>query len=199
MNNLLLTFDVFGFVVVPFLIFIARIADVTLGTIRVICISRGKKYLAPITGFFEVLIWIIVIGQVMKNLTNPMCYLAYAGGYATGNYVGIMLIHKMSLGMVIVRVITKKDASELVEYLKNEDYGVTSVEGHGTRDKVQVVFTIAKRKNVKHIISLIQQFNPNAFFSVEEVDYVQSGVFPSEKRWFNEGVFNLFRPFRKGK
>lgn len=199
MNDLLLTFDVQGFVVIPLLIFISRIADVTLGTIRVICISRGRKYLAPLTGFFEVLIWIIVIGQVMKNLTNPMCYLAYAGGYATGNYVGIMLIQKMSLGMVLVRTITKKDASELVQCLKNENYGVTSVDGHGTRDKVKVVFTIVKRKNVKKVIALIQQFHPKAFFSVEEVDYVQSGVFPVEKRWFNEGIFKTFRPFRKGK
>jgi uncharacterized protein YebE (UPF0316 family) len=199
MNNLLLTFDVTGFIVIPLLIFIARIADVTLGTIRVICISRGHKYLAPLTGFFEVLIWIIVIGQVMKNLTNPVCYLAYASGYATGNYVGILLIEKMSLGTVAIRVITQKDPSDLVQRLKDQDYGVTRLEGHGTRNNVNVVFTIAKRKNLKQITDLIQQFNPNAFFSVEEVDYVQSGIFPSEKNWIDTKLFRMFRPFRKGK
>ena len=73
-------FDVYAWIVIPFLIFLGRVADVSMGTIRLIFISRGLKYLAPIVGFFEILIWLLAIGQIMKNLSNPVCYVAYAGG-----------------------------------------------------------------------------------------------------------------------
>ena len=129
----------------PFLIFLARVADVTMGTVRVIFVSRGLKYLAPTVGFFEILVWLIAIGQIMKNLSNPACYIAYAGGFAVGNYVGITIAEKLSLGVVLIRTVTAKDAWPLVERLKEQNYGVTSVDGHGTAGQVKVVFTIVKR------------------------------------------------------
>ena len=88
----------FAWVVLPILIFLARICDVSLGTVRLIFVSRGFKYLAPVIGFFEVLIWILAMTQIMQNLTNPICYLGYAGGFATGNYIGILIAEKLSLG-----------------------------------------------------------------------------------------------------
>ena len=183
----------------PALIFMARVADVTLGTIRVIFISKGLKYFASTIGFFEILIWLLAIGQIMKNLSNPACYIAYAGGFAMGNFVGIWIAEKLSLGVVLIRVITTKDASELVGHLKNCEYGVTSVDGHGTAGEVKVVFTIVPRCEVARIVALIKQFNAKAFYSIEEVGFVEQGVFPTKRSWRNEGVKNLFRPFRKGK
>ena len=94
---------IYAWVVLPALIFIARVTDVTVGTIRLIFVSRGMKILAPIAGFFEVLIWLMVIGQVIRHMTNPMSYIAYAAGFATGNYVGIHLAEKLSLGVVSFR------------------------------------------------------------------------------------------------
>ena len=88
------------------MIFIARVADVTLGTVRVIFVSRGMKYLAPLIGFVEILIWLMAIGHTMQNLTNPACYVAYAGGFAMGNFVGITIAERLSLGVVMIRVIT---------------------------------------------------------------------------------------------
>ena len=105
----------------PLLIVVARIIDVTLGTMRVIFITRGYKLLASLVGFFEVLIWLIAIGQIMKNLTNPVCYLAYAGGFAAGNYIGIYVSEKLSLGTVAVRLLTSKDAQPLIESLKKAE------------------------------------------------------------------------------
>ena len=185
--------------VLPLLIFFARVLDVSFGTVRVIFISRGFKYLAPLIGFFEILIWLLAIGQIMKNLYNPACYLAYAGGFAVGNHVGIRIAGRLSLGVVVIRVVTEKDASQLVELLKSADYGVTSVDGHGTAGQVKVVFTIVPRKEVKRVTNLIKKFNPKAFYTIEEVGFVEKGIFPARKTWGNSGFSKLFRPFRKGK
>jgi uncharacterized protein YebE (UPF0316 family) len=196
---LLFSSNLYAWVVLPFLIFIARIADVSIGTVRLIFVSRGFKYLAPIVGFFEVLIWILAIGQIMQNLSNPLCYIAYAGGFATGNYVGILLAEKLSLGLTLIRVITKKDAEPLVSFLKSENYGVTSIDGHGTRGQVRVVFTIVPRREVRSVVALIKKFNPQAFYSIEEVGYVEKGVFPVRRSWRDSNWLGILRPFRKGK
>lgn len=200
MSNLLLfNSGFYTWFVLPFLIFIARIADVSIGTVRVIFISRGMKYLAPIVGFIEIIIWLLAIGQIMKNLSNPVCYIAYAAGFATGNYVGIWIAEKLSLGVVLIRVITSKDASELVEYLKSAEYGVTSIDAHGSEGEVKVVFTIVPRREVASIVNLIKQFNPKAFYSIEEVGFVEKGTFPARKTWLSDGLKGIFRSFRKGK
>ncbi len=185
--------------VIPFGIFVARILDVSLGTVRVIFISRGMKYLAPVVGFFEILIWLLAIGQIMKNLSNPACYLAYAGGFAMGNFVGIYIAEKLSLGVVLIRVVTQKDALPLVQSLKAADYGVTSVDGHGTSGQVKVVFTIVPRREAQGVVELIKKFNPHAFYSVEEIGFVEKGVFPLRRSWHDSALLWLFRPFRKGK
>lgn len=192
---LLLNSEFFAWVILPILIFVARVADVSLGTIRVIFIARGLKYLAPIVGFFEILIWLMAIGQIMQNLSSPACYIAYAGGFAAGNYIGIWIAEKLSLGVVLIRVITSKDASELLKYLKRADYGVTSVDAQGSAGKVQVVFTIIRRREVGTVVNLIKQFNPKAFYTIEEVGFVEKGIFPERKTWLD----NLFRSQRKSK
>jgi uncharacterized protein YebE (UPF0316 family) len=192
---LLLNSTFFTWILLPVLIFIARVSDVSLGTVRVIFVARGLKYIAPVVGFFEIIIWLLAIGQIMQNLTNPICYIAYAGGFATGNYIGIWIAEKLSLGVVLIRVITSKDASELLEYLKSAGYGITSVDAQGSAGKVQVVFTIVRRREVASVVNLIKQFNPKAFYTIEEVGFVEEGIFPVRKTWLG----NLFRFWRKGK
>ena len=191
--------NLYAWVLLPALIFLARVADVSLGTIRVIFISRGLKYFAALMGFFEILIWLLAIGQIMKNLSNPVCYIAYAGGFAIGNFVGIWIAEKLSLGVVLIRVITRKDASELLDHLKISDYGVTSVDGHGSAGQVKIVFTIVPRREVAGVVDLIKQFNPKAFYSIEEVGFVEKGIFPIKKNWRSNRFRNLFKAFRKGK
>jgi uncharacterized protein YebE (UPF0316 family) len=189
----------FSWVVLPLLIFLARITDVSLGTIRLIFVSRGFKYLAPIAGFFEVLIWILVIGQIMQNLANPICYIAYAGGFATGNFVGLLIAEKLSLGNVIIRVITQAPPADLIERFRQRQYGVTVMNGHGANGPVQIVFTIVPRREVGTVIGLVKTFNPQAFYSIEDVDSVERGVFPVQRPWRQSSLLNLLRPFRKGK
>ncbi|MCD6395021.1 MAG: DUF2179 domain-containing protein [Planctomycetes bacterium] len=200
MGNILLSNSGFySWMILPLLIFSARVADVSIGTVRVIFVSRGLKYLAPIVGFFEILIWLLAIGQIMKNLSNPACYFAYAGGFAMGNFVGICIAEKLSLGIVLIRVITKKDALPLVESLKSADYGATSIDGHGVSGQVRLVFTIVPRRETLSVVNLIKKFNPDAFYSIEDVGFVEKGVFPMRHIGNFTNFARLFRPFRKGK
>lgn len=200
MSNMMLAESwAYTWIILPVLIFAARVVDVSLGTVRVIFVSRGLKYLAPIVGFVEILIWLLAIGQIMKNLSNPACYIAYAGGFAMGNFVGIRMAEKLSLGLVLIRVVTQRDAAPLVDVLKGEDYGVTSVDAHGTSGEVKVVFTIVPRREVTRVVQLVNQFNPNAFYSIEEVGFVEKGVFPAKRSWWDVSLLRWLRPFRKGK
>jgi uncharacterized protein YebE (UPF0316 family) len=184
--------------VLPLMIFVARICDVTIGTARVIFVTRGYKYLASIAGFFEVLIWIVVIGQIMKNLSNPACYIAYAAGFATGNYVGIRLAEKMSLGFVLVRVMFNQDITELITTIRNAGFGVTSFDGHGAYGPVKEIFTVVSRRQVKEFLDIIKAFEPNAFYLIAEVGTV-SKDYPTSKKALFEGLLTGYRPFRKGK
>jgi len=111
--------EAFTFILLPVLIFLARILDVSFGTIRIIFVSRGRKFLAPLIGFFEILIWLVAIGKVMQNLTNVYCYIAYAGGFAAGNFTGMWIEEKLAMGTLVIQVITKKDASALIENFKS--------------------------------------------------------------------------------
>jgi len=201
MDALSTVFDstTFKWIILPLLIFSARIIDVTLGTIRIIYISRGLKYAAPILGFFEILIWLLAIGQIMQNLTNVVYYIAYAAGFASGNFVGIYIEERMAVGTVVVRIITQKDASKLIQFLRSEGYGVTSVDATGMSGPVKIIFTTIKRKYLEETIHHIQRFNPKAFFSVEDVRFAQEGVFPPPKRLGSDALKGLLKWQRKGK
>jgi uncharacterized protein YebE (UPF0316 family) len=191
--------DIFTWVVLPSLIFIARIFDVSIGTIRIIFISRGMKHLASLAGFFEVLIWLIAIGQIIKNLTNIACYITYAGGFATGTYVGMYIENKLSVGVVLIRIITKMEADKLVEFFKTADYGVTSINAHGIEGPVKVIYAVIERHDLQDVVKIIKKFNPKAFYSVEDIRYVSAKIFPLEKTKKKKNYLRLSRFGRKGK
>ncbi len=188
--------ETFSLIILPLLIFTARVLDMTLGTIRIIFVSRGRKFLAPIFGFFEIIIWLFAIGQIMQHLTNITYYLAYALGFTTGIFVGITIEEKMAMGTVVVRIITKKDAHELIEYLKSAGYGVTSFDGQGGTGQVKLIYTTIKRKDTNSVVEIIKMFNPKAFFSIEEVRLANEGIFPSAKasHWISFDSLRLNRP-----
>src|SRR3989344_1641413 len=170
-------FDYHAWIVLPLIIFFSRICDVSLGTIRHVFISKGFKKIVPLLGFFEVLIWIIVVAQVMKNLNNWACYLAWAGGFATGTYVGLWIEEKLALGLQVIRIITNQDCTELLNAFKKDNHGITVVDAQGAVGPVKMIFTIIKRKNVKEVVQLIRKYNPTAFYSIEEIKKSSQGVF----------------------
>ena len=163
---------------IPLLIFCARIIDVTIGTLRIIFVTRGMKYLAGGIGFFEALIWILAISQVMRNLNSWLAYIAFALGFATGNVVGVLIEERIAMGNLIIRVITRREADELVAFLRQAGYGVTSVDACGESGPVKLLFSIVKRKKLAEVIAIIKRFNPNAFYTIEDVRFVTAPQVP---------------------
>ena len=166
------------YLLIPLFIFFLRICDVTLDTMRIIFISKGYRAIAPLIGFFEVLIWVIAISRIFENLNNWYCYIAYAAGFATGNFVGMLLDEKLAIGHEIIRVITKVEAVELTNVLRREGYGVTSLKATGMHGEVGILFMIINRKRLKHALGLIQKYNPNAFYTIEDINFVNKSVDP---------------------
>lgn len=172
--------DVFRWVVIPILIMLARIFDVSLGTVRIILISKGYRNVAPLVGFFEILIWIVAVSQIMQHLDQWLYYLSYAFGYAIGTFIGMKIENKLSLGQVVVRVITHHDATTLIDSLKANNFNFTTVDAQGKFGPVKIILMITQRHTLTDATSFIEKYNPNAFFSVEDVRYVK-GTLPGGK------------------
>lgn len=170
-------FDYYSWVVLPCIIFFSRVCDVSLGTLRHVFISKGFRKIVPLLGFFEVLIWIVVVAQVMKNLNNIACYLAWAGGFATGTYVGLRIEERLALGLQVIRIISNQNFDLLIKALKADNHGVTIVDAQGAVGPVKMIFTIIKRKNVRAVEKMIMQCNPTAFYSIEDIKNANQGVF----------------------
>ena len=191
--------EIFTWIILPCLIFFARVCDVSLGTIRIIFISKGIKYLAPLIGFFELLIWILAISQIMQNLTNIYYYFFYAGGFAIGNLVGIVIEEKLSIGTVGIRIITRQDAGELVNDLKKSNYGITVVDAEGSKGKVKIIFSVINRQNIKKVINLVKHYNPKAFYHIEDIRYVSETLPSYIKPWYKRNHFRFLSGLGKGK
>jgi uncharacterized protein YebE (UPF0316 family) len=159
-------------VVVPLLIFFARILDVSLGTIRLIFISKGERLLSAGIGFFEVIVWLLAITRIIDNLTNVYAYIAYGAGFAVGTYVGITLENRILVGKVMVRLTTEKDSHFLVEELRKKRYTFTCVGVDGPDGKVNSLHVIIHKKDLKKLIDYLNAYDDNAFYSVEDVKIV---------------------------
>ena len=156
---------------IPVLIFLARVADVTLGTLRIIFLSRGIRYLAAIFAFFEIVIWLVAISQIMQNLGNIANYIAYAVGFSMGSFVGISIERKLFVGNLMVRIVVKRDVGELVDLLSSHGYGVTCVDGEGIKGPVKIVFTVVNRKDLNIVVDIIKDHYPDSFYTVEDMRF----------------------------
>lgn len=175
----------------PVAIFFGRMFDVALGTLRIIFVSKGEKLKAPIIGFFEVFIWVVIISQILTQANDLIAYLSYAGGYAAGNYVGILLEKRIAFGIVLCRVYTNKAGIKLVNLLSLKGFGATLMHGTGSVNEVDIIETIFDRKQLKKITSVILEFDKEAFFVIEDVRTRQHGIFPKSS--------NLLKRWRPGK
>ncbi len=151
-------------------IFIARILDVSLGTMRTIVTVQGRIVCAFILGIFEIVIWITVVGTVISQLKeNPVLIVFYALGYATGNVVGILVERKIALGPIILKLIvedSKKD--KIIKVFQKLELEVTSFNGMGTRGPVTELYTVCRRRDLKLIIPKIRNIDPNTFYVTEQ-------------------------------
>jgi len=171
MNELLIEYP---YLLAP-LIFFARVADVSLGTFRTIVVFRGYKVLAATIGFFEVIIWLVAAGQVLTNLDQWYLALAYAGGFAVGNYVGMWIEGRFAIGDELVRCISfNRDV--LAGKIRDEGFKVVSFDGDmGEEKAVELLLIIEKRRKVPALIRLIKTLDPTAVYSVSDIKSVYDG------------------------
>ena len=168
----------------PLMIFAARVCDVTLGTMRIIFTSRGLRNVAPVLGFIETFIWIVAVSSIVKHAQNVAAYVGYAGGFATGTFVGMMIENRLAMGTLTVRAIIRRDPKELIETLHQAGFGVTAVDGHGSTGEVKIIYSTVKRADLPAIVDIFHRTLPGAFLSVEEVRSTEQGVFPTAKNHF---------------
>lgn len=181
LDSAFLQSDLFNWLVLPLMIFMARTCDVTLATLRNIFIARNVKKIVPFLGFFEVMIWLVAVSQTINNLHNIACYIAFAGGYSMGIFVGLTIEERLALGKQVLRIITNQDPSNLVAALYEANMGVTIIDGHGAKGPVKVIFTTVMRKDVIYVDKMIQKHTPNAFYTIEDIRNSSLGVFPEKK------------------
>lgn len=161
--------------ILAIVIFFARIIDVSLGTVRTIMVFRGYRLLSAAIGFVEVLIWILAAGQVVKNLSHWYLAVAYAGGFAAGNVVGIYFESKLAIGNAVVTAISEDLKIKLTKILRDKGYIVTELIGKGHKEvPVEITLIAEKRRNIPELLSEIEQADPNAFYTVEDLRHLRS-------------------------
>ncbi|MEQ9064206.1 MAG: DUF2179 domain-containing protein [Vicingaceae bacterium] len=163
------SFDFYAWIGLPLIIMVCRIADVTLGTMRIILITKGYRKVAPIAGFFEVLIWLFVMTQVIKHMDNLACYFGWAAGFATGVFVGSWLENKIALGIVIIRMIIPDAGEDLIAGLRAGGFSVTYVDGTGSKGPVKVLYTVTQRKLQNSAVKIIRDYNPSVLYTIEDL------------------------------
>lgn len=163
-------------------IFMARVTDVSLATTRVLLLVRGRRLLVSFIGFFEILVYILALRQVVGTLTHPASLVVYALGFATGNYVGSIIEEKLAFGYVTVQVIPHADGDHgLVAALRNSGFGVTVLTGEGKESLHAVLLVSARRKELPELLKKIDSNAPHAFVTVLDARMVQGGIFRFRK------------------
>jgi uncharacterized protein YebE (UPF0316 family) len=149
-------------------IFFCRIGDVSLGTLRTISIIQGKTVMAVCLGFFEVVIWITAVSQVFSGVhSNPFLLIAYAAGFASGNAVGMLVERKLALGRVVVRIISEKPDSQIIDALNGHALWITTFEGQRQSRPTTLFYAICQRKHLRDMIRRVKQVDPVLFYAVE--------------------------------
>lgn len=156
-------------------IFALRVGDMSLDTIRVLFVVRGRKKLAWILGFLQSLIFVIAISSVLTNLKNPLSILGYAAGFATGNVVGMLIEERLAIGFIQLTIVSPKRGSAVAEMLRQHGYAVTELSGRGLSGMVSILNVSVMRKQLVEVEMLIREADPEAFVTVEEVRLLRRG------------------------
>jgi len=157
------------------LVFFARVVNVSMATVRTLLSMRGQRRLATVISFFESLIFILAISQVLQNASNVWNVLGYSGGFAVGTWVGLKIEERLALGYAAVQVISQTAGEEITVALREAGYGVTEMVGEGLRGKVHVITTVANRRDIPSIMELVSGVDETAFVTVDDASRVYRG------------------------
>jgi uncharacterized protein YebE (UPF0316 family) len=167
----------------PLIIFGLRLVDVSLATIRMLLMMRNARAFVPVIGFVESLIWVIAVGTAIQNLHSVWHVLGYSGGFASGTLVGMWLEGRMAVGLATVRVITRDRGEDLADALRALGFGVTEFEGHGRGGRVELIYTLVKRRQIPEVMNEVERWDPEAFISLEEPRAILRGwMFPARRK-----------------
>jgi uncharacterized protein YebE (UPF0316 family) len=162
----------------PLAIFCARIADVSLGTVRTIAVVKGRILIASLLGFVEVLIWVIAVSNVVNSLTHPLNLIAWAAGFAVGNAVGIAIERKLALGDLVMRVISRGQGAEIAEKLRLLGQPVTEFEGKGRSGPVQLLYLVIDRIDGQRVEKVARAVDPDCVVVSEDVRHASMKLRP---------------------
>ena len=166
----------------PLIIFCLRIVDVSMSTIRILLAVRGYKVIVPILGFFEVLVWVFAVGNAIRFLDSGWHLLGYAGGFATGSVVGMLIEERLAIGFATIRVVSTHAGVEMADALRNIGFGVTEFGGQGRDGRVEVVYTVCLRRDIERVVSEVERWDRQAFITVEEPRDIRWGWMQSSPR-----------------
>ncbi|PKO00189.1 MAG: DUF2179 domain-containing protein [Chloroflexi bacterium HGW-Chloroflexi-4] len=157
------------------LIFVLRVGDMALDTIRVLFVVRGKKLLVWILGLFQSLIFVIAISSVLSELDNILNIIGYATGFATGNLIGMLIENRLAIGHVLVNIISSNRGTFIAERLRASGYAVTEIAGRGMNGTVFELHASVLRKDVSQVETIVLESDPQAFVTAEDVRPVRRG------------------------
>lgn len=174
---------------IPILIFCARIVDVSIGTVRMIFVINGHRFIAAMLGFVEVIVWALAVGGVIHYLKEPVALIAYGAGFATGTLVGMTIEEKIAIGHRMLRVVNRHLDVDLSSRLREHGYRVTRVSGEGRNGPVEISFLAIKRRELNKTITLVSELAPDSFVTVERTDRASIASVPgatgrsAQPRW----------------
>jgi uncharacterized protein YebE (UPF0316 family) len=186
-------------VLIPILIFFARIVDVSFGTLRILLVGKGMRVYASVLGFFEVFIWLLAISQVLQNMNGLYSYIMYSAGFAVGTFVGMTIERRFILGTSIIRIIVPQEDAGLAQMLKDHGHRITHLDARGHKGPVEVIFSVVKRDKLRDILRVIRRDRPNAFYSIEDVRTAAADRDGANGWIENRQLLNPFFWFRKSK
>lgn len=167
-------------------VFLARICDVSIGTVRAIITVQGRTAIAFCLAVLEILIWISVAGTVISQIHDrPGLAVFYAFGYATGNVIGILVERQLAFGLIIFKVITSRPNTGLTQALRQKGQPVTVFRGEGMKGPVSELYVACKRRDLKWILPLVRRMDPEAFYIIEQAREMRKNLFPAAHsyRW----------------
>jgi uncharacterized protein YebE (UPF0316 family) len=157
------------------LIFTLRVADMTLDTLRMLFVVRGRKSIAWVLGFFQSLIFVVAIGSVLSNLSNPLNVLGYAAGFATGNVVGMLIEERLAIGHILLNIVSSRRGAAIIDRLREHGYAVTEIPARGKDGMVSLLNCSVLRKNGERVRQLVNEVDPEAFITADDIRPVRHG------------------------
>lgn len=157
------------------MIFGLRVIDMTLDTLRVLVVMRGKKKIAWVLGFFQAAVFVIAIGSVLSNLDNPLNVIGYAAGFATGNVIGMLIEEKLAIGHTMVSIVSSRRGTEIAEKLRKNGFAVTEIAARGKDGMVTLLNVNVLRKNISAVRQLVNDSDAEAFITSEDIRPIRRG------------------------